>query len=190
MPYANIELHRERLNARQRERDVLRKEERKQYDRGRSCDPEQKMRKNEVRRRAWAKRMAAMSDAERKAYRTKYNEARNNRERNNINFGLACRIRKRLLDALKAKNNRPDCSAVRHLGCSIPEFRAYIEEQFLDGMSWERRSEWHLDHRRPLASFNLTDTEQCRIACHYTNYQPLWAKQNLKKAASWVGLDG
>lgn len=72
-------------------------------------------------------------------------------------------------------------SAVRDLGCSIPEFKTYIENKFVDGMSWDNHGEWHLDHIKPLASFDLTDRSQLLIACHYTNYQPLWAIDNLKK---------
>jgi len=76
-------------------------------------------------------------------------------------------------------------SAVRDLGCSIAEFKVYIEEQFLPGMTWDNWSPsgWHLDHIRPLASFDLTDREQFLQACHYTNYQPLWAVDNLRKSA-------
>jgi len=76
-------------------------------------------------------------------------------------------------------------SAVRDLGCSIPEFIKYIEAQFSPGMSWENwsRKGWHLDHKQPLASFDLTDSEQAKIACHYSNLQPLWAKANEAKGA-------
>ena len=76
-------------------------------------------------------------------------------------------------------------SAVRDLGCSIPEFQAHISVQFQPGMSWENWGDWHLDHKRPLASFDLTDPEQVKLACHYTNYQPLWAVDNLVKGTVW-----
>lgn len=72
-------------------------------------------------------------------------------------------------------------SAVRDLGCTIEEFMAYIADRFLPGMSWENWGKWHLDHIRPLASFDLSDREQFLAACHYTNLQPLWAVDNLRK---------
>jgi hypothetical protein len=51
-------------------------------------------------------------------------------------------------------------------------------------MTWENWSKygWHIDHIKPLSSFNLTDYEQLKMACHYTNLQPMWAKDNLIKS--------
>lgn len=98
---------------------------------------------------------------------------------------ISKQLRNRLLAALRSKGlrKRAENSAVRDLGCSIPDFRAHIESQFTPGMSWDRRTEWHFDHIRPLSSFNLSDPSQVRIACHFTNIQPLWATDNLKKGA-------
>lgn len=77
-------------------------------------------------------------------------------------------------------------SAVRDLGCSIAEFRDYIAAKFQPGMSWDNWGEWHLDHIRPLAAFDLSDRARILVACHYTNYQPLWALDNRLKGASVI----
>jgi hypothetical protein len=76
-----------------------------------------------------------------------------------------------------------NASAVRDLGCSIEEFKFYIESKFQPGMTWDNwsRTGWHMDHILPLDSFDLSDLEQQLKACHYSNLQPLWAKENLKK---------
>lgn len=94
-------------------------------------------------------------------------------------------LRSRLISALRGKSK--GASAVRDLGCSIDELRVYLESQFTPGMSWANWSKdgWHIDHVRPLSSFDLTDPEQCRQACHYTNLQPLWATENLRKGDKW-----
>jgi hypothetical protein len=56
-----------------------------------------------------------------------------------------------------------------------------LETQFTDGMSWDNRSEWHIDHIIPLSSAK-TEDELYKL-CHYENLQPLWAEDNLKKGA-------
>ena len=63
------------------------------------------------------------------------------------------------------------------------KIRYNIESKFQSGMTWENHSihGWHLDHKIPLAAFDLSDYEQFKKACHYTNLQPLWANENLSK---------
>lgn len=72
-------------------------------------------------------------------------------------------------------------SSIKNLGCTIPELQDYIAAKFERGMSWENHGQWHLDHIIPLDSFDLLDDEQYKRACHYTNLQPLWAKENIAK---------
>ena len=71
------------------------------------------------------------------------------------------------------------------LGCSGDECRKYLEAKWLPGMSWDNWSlhGWHIDHVKPLSSFDLSDRVQLLEACHYTNLQPLWAKDNLRKGS-------
>jgi len=73
--------------------------------------------------------------------------------------------------------------AIDELGCSAAEAREHIENQFSEGMTWENWSHagWHIDHKKPLCSFDMLDPEQLKIALHYTNLQPLWSEDNLKK---------
>ena len=71
------------------------------------------------------------------------------------------------------------------LGCSLDNFKEYLENKFIDNMNWENYGEWHIDHIRPCSSFNLLDQEEQRKCFHYSNLQPLWAKDNLKKGAKW-----
>ena len=74
-------------------------------------------------------------------------------------------------------------SHIKELGCSIEELKLYLEKQFQIGMTWENwnNTGWHIDHIKPLSKFNLTDINQIKEACHYTNLQPLWAKDNILK---------
>jgi hypothetical protein len=61
--------------------------------------------------------------------------------------------------------------------------RWYLEARFQPGMMWSNYGKWHIDHVVALARFDLTDPEQCRRACHFTNLQPLWAAVNLSKGS-------
>ena len=105
------------------------------------------------------------------------------RRRRSANYRIGHALRTRLSIALK--NNQKRGSAISDLGCSLTEFRNYIAGRFLPRMSWDNYgvSGWHLDHIKPLASFDLTQREQFVAACHYTNYQPLWASDNCRKGA-------
>jgi hypothetical protein len=104
------------------------------------------------------------------------------RYKNNIKRKLSCRLRSRLRDVIK--NNYKSGSAVKDLGCTIDELKSYLESKFQNGMTWDNWSlyGWHIDHIKPLASFDLSDRKQLLEACHYTNLQPLWAKDNLAKS--------
>lgn len=65
------------------------------------------------------------------------------------------------------------------LGCDYAFFKAYIEQRFLPGMGWHNRSEWHLDHIIPVSSAK-TEKQLLKLN-HYTNFRPLWAKDNMAK---------
>tara|TARA_R110002153_G_scaffold3119_1_gene14734 strand:+ start:172 stop:1005 length:834 start_codon:yes stop_codon:yes gene_type:complete len=96
-------------------------------------------------------------------------------------FKIKSNISRRIHHALNGQNKSDSTTAL--LGCNYEHARAHIESQFTDGMSWSNWSMtgWHVDHIIPCASFDLTDPEQQRQCFHYTNLQPLWAIENIKK---------
>ena len=65
------------------------------------------------------------------------------------------------------------------VGCSPESLKEHLEKQFTNGMTWDNRSEWHIDHIIPLSSAK-TEEELYKL-CHYSNLQPLWAGDNLSK---------
>ena len=68
------------------------------------------------------------------------------------------------------------------MGCTIKELKQHLESKFVDGMTWDNRSEWHIDHKIPCSSFDLSKKEEQQKCFHYNNLQPLWAIDNLKKS--------
>jgi len=117
------------------------------------------------------------------------NEYIKNKSDKDINFKLNRRIRATINTEINRSRNKNTKSykTLELLGCSISEARSYLESKFLEGMSWDNHGlkGWHIDHIKPLASFDLTDPEQQKQAFHYTNLQPLWWRENLQKGNKW-----
>ena len=111
----------------------------------------------------------------------KIKESKKRYRNSNLNNKIACALRSRMNLAIKSSQKAG--SAVRDLGCSIEDLRTHLEYKFQKGMTWENRGKygWHIDHIVPLSKFDLSKKEEFLKACHYTNLQPLWAKDNLKK---------
>ena len=76
------------------------------------------------------------------------------------------------------------------LGYTPKQLMAHLESQFTDGMSWDNMGEWHLDHIRPVASFNFDSTyhPELKKCWALNNLQPLWAKDNMSKGNKWDGV--
>ena len=100
-----------------------------------------------------------------------------------IQYKLSKTLKGRLLEALKVQFFKKTYKAEFLLGCSIKECKQYIESQWLPGMSWNNHTAkgWHIDHIKPVDTFDLTDPEQQKICFHYTNLRPLWATENLSR---------
>ena len=90
-------------------------------------------------------------------------------------------LRSRIINALVRQDSVKSKRIRELIGTTIPELQKHLERQFKSGMTWENYGKWHVDHILPLASFDLTKSEEQEKAFHYTNLQPLWAKENLSK---------
>lgn len=108
-----------------------------------------------------------------------------NRYRENENYRLRKNLAMRITNAL-AKGIK-SAKTLALLGCSIEFLRQYLENQFLPGMNWcnYKKTGWHVDHIKPCAKFDLTNPAQQLECFHYTNLQPLWAVDNLRKSDSY-----
>jgi hypothetical protein len=105
------------------------------------------------------------------------------RRKTDPNYRLACNLRSRICGALRNGNGRK-CDATHDLiGCSIPELKNHLRIRFKSGMTWNNYGQWHVDHIMPCASFDLTDPTQQKRCFHYSNLQPLWGYENLRKGA-------
>lgn len=118
--------------------------------------------------------------------RDKINKYKRNKINSDLQFRLACNLRGRLRRALTKRYKAG--SAIRDLGCSIEQLKSWLMYQFQPGMTWDNYGEWHIDHVKPLSSFDLTDREQLLEACNWYNLQPLWAWENLRKSDKYGAL--
>jgi len=147
-----------------------------------------------LKRRLWCSKnkdkVAAYNKAEnRKKYKYKnreYSAKSYKKKKSNPQFIVVNRLRARLYAALKPNRSRKTASTLSLCGCTPHELMAHLQSQFKEGMHWNNYGKWHIDHIRPCASFDLTDPEQQRQCFHYTNLQPLWARENIQKGARLI----
>jgi hypothetical protein len=81
--------------------------------------------------------------------------------------------------SLKNQGYTKNSKTFEILGCDFDTFKTHIERKFTKGMSWSNYGKWHLDHIYPISK--ATSFEMALKLNHYTNFQPLWAKDNISK---------
>lgn len=116
----------------------------------------------------------------RKNYKPRKHEQRKERRNSDPVFNLINRMRSRIWKYLTLLNLNKTNKTFEIVGCTPELLKEHLEKQFTDGMTWENRSKWHIDHIIPLSSAK-TEEELYKL-CHYTNLQPLWAEDNMKKS--------
>ena len=103
------------------------------------------------------------------------------RQRGEVERRIANRLRRRFEKAFRHRKSSQVCMELT--GTSVAGLRAHLESLFQPGMTWENYGflGWHIDHKIPICSFDLTDTGQQHRCFHYSNLQPLWKDQNFAK---------
>jgi hypothetical protein len=108
--------------------------------------------------------------------------AKHNLERyhTDINFKLKMNLSRRIRQFI-CKNGQ---NTIELIGCSIDELKQHLQSLFQKDMNWKNygKNGWHIDHILPCASFDLTDLTQRKKCFHYSNLQPLWAADNIRKS--------
>lgn len=124
-------------------------------------------------------------------YKVRRSELHKHKMQNNVQYVISQRLRGRLCAAFKrmiggVKANKRNKS-FDLIGCTGEEFSAHFKSKFTKGMSWKKflAGEIHIDHIKPCAFFDLAKESEQRKCFHYSNLQPLWAKDNLAKGAKY-----
>lgn len=158
--------HKESRNAKSRAYYHEHKEDRQKYSRERQADirkngtQEQKLKIAESHRRKSAKRYAI-----------------------DPIFRIKKTLQRSILKSLGAFKKSAGTEEL--LGCSMGRFMEYLHAHFEEGMSFYNHGEWHIDHKRPCASFNLANEREQKMCFNWLNLQPLWAIDNLRKGAKY-----
>lgn len=119
-----------------------------------------------------------------RATHRKYNQRK---RKEDSGFRILLNLRDRVSKSLRGKNKSAPTLAL--LGCSIGFFKKRLEAKFDENMTWNNYgSLWHVDHIKPCAAFDLTDPEQQKACFHYSNLQPMLAKDNLYKNSLYNGV--
>jgi hypothetical protein len=109
--------------------------------------------------------------------RKKNNDWKNNKRKNDGFYRMKINLRHRLRDYLFGESKSKRTKDI--VGLDKIEFKSYVENKFLNGMTWDNYGKWHLDHIKPLCQ--AKDNDEALLLNHYTNLQPLWAEDNLRK---------
>ena len=106
---------------------------------------------------------------------------KNNNSRKKIDalYKLRCSISSLISTSIKKQGYTKKSRTHQIIGCSYEEFKKHLERQFTIGMTWENYGKWHLDHIYPVSL--AKDEDDLMKLNHYTNFQPLWALENIKK---------
>jgi len=119
-------------------------------------------------------------------YRAKAREQMRKRRQNPM-WKLVGNLRTRIYQAIRGGRGSKSAKTRELLGCGLPELRYHLEKQFKPGMTWENYGPvWHADHARPCSSFDLNDPIQLRECFHFSNLQPLFAEENLRKGDKYA----
>lgn len=108
-----------------------------------------------------------------------------NKRNTDESFKIKCILRDRIRFLIKTGKMKKTNSTIDLIGCSVDELKQHLESQFKDGMRWDNHGKfgWHVDHIKPCISFDLTNPEEQKRCFHFSNLQPLWWKENLRKGS-------
>lgn len=162
----------------QQQQRRLKKYWQKNLDRGKKYRENNKE-KTLTRSRNWRENNKQYSIKYYQEHKSEINKQYSERKKIDILFKLSSLYRSKINKVLGSNKNTKTFEII---GCTPPQLKEHLETQFVYGMSWENHGlfGWHIDHIIPLSSAK-TEEEIYRLY-HYTNLQPLWAKDNLAKS--------
>lgn len=121
--------------------------------------------------------------------RDRYNKHRREYFASNPNAVIRRNLRTRIYHAIMNQSTAKSSRTLDLIGCSVYKLMEHLESLFDEEMSWDNYGDWHIDHIKPCAKFDLTIPENQRKCFNYQNLQPLWAADNMRKKDKWTEQD-
>jgi hypothetical protein len=150
-------------------------------DKGKEADKKYyKKHLNKLKKYQEERRVSGKTSEYERQYRPKYIKEKRSTD---IKFRLISNLRSRMKTYLRSKNIKKLSATKKMIGCTPEELIKHIEKQWTTGMSWKTYGlkGWHIDHIKPISlATNASELEIGKFM-HYTNLQPLWAKENIRK---------
>ena len=130
----------------------------------------------------WENNIKRISKIRKKSYQLNksiINAYRKHKLHTNSEFRMIHNLRNRLNKVLGGNPKLE--TTMKLVGCSIEQLKKHLEKRFTKGMTWQNYGQWHIDHIKPCADFDLSKLSEQKKCFHYKNLQPLWALDNIKK---------
>jgi hypothetical protein len=128
------------------------------------------------RSKAYSSKWRIENADKRRDYWRKY---QNNKTKSDPLFSLKRRLRRRVAFAMSKNGYSKKSKTQEIIGCDWSHLMTHIESKFVDGMNWDNRNLWHVDHIIPISSAK-SEEDMIKLN-HFTNLQPLWASDNIRK---------
>jgi hypothetical protein len=145
-----------------------------------------KRRAKGVPERAWkGEKIITLEDLEKRKTKIRARVRRQQaRIRSTPKGAMENRMKVAIAEALRSNKNGKSWEIL--VGYTLSELTAHLEKHFLPNMSWDNRSQWHIDHVIPRSAFNYSDAEciDFKRCWSLKNLRPLWSILNLRKGAT------
>ena len=107
-----------------------------------------------------------------------------NRKSNDPLYKLISNFRTAIYQVLKENNVEKNKHYFDILKYTPEDLIQHLEKQFTSDMTWENYGEWHVDHKKPITSFNFQEMgdDEFMKCWSLDNLQPLWGEENIRKS--------
>lgn len=110
---------------------------------------------------------------------TEYNRMTQRKRKADPVKAMRDRLSRRMSEVLRKLRTAKREPTLTLLGYTATDLHRHLERQFLPGMTWQNRAQWHIDHIVPMSTASTIE-DVVRLN-QLPNLRPMWAGENLRK---------